>query len=101
LHAKLVRTYLDYAPNSITALDRAARAGDTISLKVGAHALKSSSANVQAHALSELCHLLESAAGDGDIELCRSLMPMLTEEFERAAELLQAEIGTKPEARTS
>jgi signal transduction histidine kinase/CheY-like chemotaxis protein/NO-binding membrane sensor protein with MHYT domain len=101
LHAKLVRTYLDYAPNSITALDRAVRAGDTISLKVGAHALKSSSANVQAHALSELCHLLESAASDGDIELCRSLMPMLTEEFERAAELLQAEIGTKPEARTS
>lgn len=64
---ELVDTYLEDAAAQLGAMRQAADAGDVRAMVRPAHSLKSSSANVGAMALAELCRALEAEAGSGTI----------------------------------
>jgi len=57
-------------------------AGDFDLITMGAHSLKSSSANVGAMELSSRCREIESAARNNDMQTCSQLSEQLTAEFD-------------------
>ena len=68
LYAKLIAAFLDHAPQLKTVIANSRRAADLTGLALAAHSLKSSSANIGANNLSELCRDLELAARGGNTE---------------------------------
>jgi signal transduction histidine kinase/CheY-like chemotaxis protein len=74
LVGRLIDTYLNYAPKAIQQLVVALETEDHGQLKITAHSLKSSSANIGAMALSGLCREVEhrlktSEVWDGEVNL--------------------------------
>ena len=67
LFERLLRIYMDFAPKAVAELKAALGASDCTQLKSTAHSLKSSSANVGAMTLAELCKKLEAIAGAKNI----------------------------------
>ena len=65
---ELVDTYLSEGDRLVGDLVGAAEAGDIAALVLPAHSMKSSSLNVGALALGELCRLLEMDARNGSVE---------------------------------
>jgi two-component system, sensor histidine kinase and response regulator len=65
LYAKLVSAFLEHAPKLKVTIANSRRAADLKGLALAAHSLKSSSANIGANNLSELCRDLELAASGG------------------------------------
>lgn len=93
LHAKLLAIYLDHTPVLLAGLTRALRLGDFNGMKLTAHSLKSSSANVDAIEVSSLCGRLETAAEAQDFATCGLLVADIgrgIEEF--AAHMRRAEV---------
>ena len=64
---ELIDTYLADASVQLEAMQAAASSGDAAALVRPAHSLKSSSANVGAMALADICRALEAAARTGDV----------------------------------
>ena len=64
---ELIDTYLDDASLQLEAMRAAAASGDAAALVRPAHSLKSSSANVGAMALADICRELEAAARTGAV----------------------------------
>jgi HPt (histidine-containing phosphotransfer) domain-containing protein len=64
---ELIDTYLADASLQLEAMQAAASSGDAAALVRPAHSLKSSSANVGAMALADICRALEAAARTGDV----------------------------------
>jgi len=64
---ELIDTYLADASLQLEAMQAAAASGDAAALVRPAHSLKSSSANVGAMALADICRALEAAARTGDV----------------------------------
>ncbi len=64
---ELIDTYLADASLQLEAMRAAASSGDAAGLVRPAHSLKSSSANVGAMALSDICRTLEAAARRGAV----------------------------------
>lgn len=62
------------------------------SLRIAAHTLKSSSANVGAMPLSEMCRRLEARCDDGMLENTESLIEAILKEYEVVKELLSKEL---------
>ena len=62
---ELIDTYLADASVQLDAMQAAASSGDAAALVGPAHSLKSSSANVGAIALADICRALEAAARTG------------------------------------
>ena len=62
---ELIDTYLADAALQLEAIRAAASSGDAAALVRPAHSLKSSSANVGAMALADICRALEAAARTG------------------------------------
>ena len=91
LHERLVRVYLDHAPITVANLPRALRLNDALELKMAAHSLKSSSANVGANDLAELCRQLELAANENNLETCKPLVNAIQVSFFRVASKLSLE----------
>ena len=91
LHERLVRVYLDHAPITVANLPRALRLNDALELKMAAHSLKSSSANVGANDLAELCRQLELAANENNLETCKPLVNAIQVSFLRVASKLSLE----------
>ena len=54
---------------------------DSRGISAGAHLLKSPSANIRAHVLSELLCRLERAGGAGDLDQVTELMPSVETEY--------------------
>ena len=80
-------------------LDREARAavgGDPIALRVAAHTLKSSSANVGARTLSDAARELEHGARDGTLDKPEALVARIVTEF---AQVKRALLEKAPLAR--
>jgi HPt (histidine-containing phosphotransfer) domain-containing protein len=67
LLARVIHLYLESAPDLIARLRTGLEASDYNAVRVAAHTLKSSSANLGATALAELCKQLELAARAGII----------------------------------
>ena len=74
LQQKLLQTYLGYAPAAVEALLNGLERGDCLALRLVAHSLESSSANVGEVDITALCGRLEAAAGNGGTSDCRPLV---------------------------
>ncbi len=69
--------------------------GDNLdSLRIAAHTLKSSSANVGAISLSSMCRRLETRCSEGIMENVHSLIEAILKEYEKVESVLQVEIVT-------
>lgn len=88
--AALIRVFFEDAPLHIARMQDAAEKGDAIGVAESAHALKSSSANLGALALSELAQRTEYDARIGDASLLPSLSKNIALEFQRTKQALEA-----------
>ncbi|KWK50848.1 hybrid sensor histidine kinase/response regulator [Burkholderia stagnalis] len=79
------------APRLIAGMHAAVAAGDADALKLASHTLKSSSANVGAHALSARCREIEQLARAADVAAAASLVAGAAADFARAQAVLRAQ----------
>ena len=89
---RIIALYLEDAPRLIAQLERAVVGNDPIALRVAAHTLKSSSANVGATTLSEAARDLEHGARDGTLAKPEALVARIVGEFTRVRTALQAKL---------
>jgi HPt (histidine-containing phosphotransfer) domain-containing protein len=92
---KIIAVYLEDAPRLIAQLERAAVSGDPIALRVAAHTLKSSSANVGATTLSDAARDLEHGARDGTLTQPANAVARIVGEFAQVRAALQAKLQGK------
>lgn len=81
LWKKLVTVYLEDMARGLEKMAQALSDGDFAAVHLTAHTLKSSSANMGATYLSELCRKLEAEAGDGRLEGGAALLGDIQSEF--------------------
>ena len=93
---KIIAVYLEDAPRLIAQLERAAVGGDPIALRVAAHTLKSSSANVGATTLSEAARDLEDGARDGTLKHPETMVARIVTEFAQVRSALQSKLPMGP-----
>lgn len=89
---ELVESYLEDAEKLIERLRTGVTATDAGEIEHAAHALKSSSANMGAMALSEHAKELERLGREGTVEGASPLVDRAAEEFRRVHEALSAEL---------
>jgi HPt (histidine-containing phosphotransfer) domain-containing protein len=88
---ELVDTYLDEGSAQIAALRAAADRGTVSELVRPAHSMKSSSLNIGALRLGELCRALEEAARSGSVTGAAAQVDVITSAFDDARRELLAE----------
>lgn len=86
---EVVQLYLESAEDIVHKIERAAMAGDAEGLRRGAHALKSSSANVGAETLSGLFKRLEVLGKENNMEMAKPLLGEMRQEYELARQEMQ------------
>ena len=91
---KIVAVYLEDAPRLIAQLERAAVGNDPIALRVAAHTLKSSSANVGATTLADAARDLETGARDGTLTQPATAVARIVGEFAQVRAALQAQLAS-------
>jgi HPt (histidine-containing phosphotransfer) domain-containing protein len=95
--AELVMLFLDAAPETLTALEDALRAGDPVRAARSAHALKGAALQMGARRLADLCGSLEdgvaTASGSGEI------LGQVKAEFENVRRELRGLSGAPPPGR--
>ena len=89
---KIIAVYLEDAPRLIAQLERAAVGNDPIALRVAAHTLKSSSANVGATTLADAARDLEHGARDGTLTQPATAVARIVGEFAQVRAALQAQL---------
>ncbi|MEM5788750.1 MAG: Hpt domain-containing protein, partial [Syntrophobacteraceae bacterium] len=92
LFEKVIRTYLDDTPERIDTMIRGFRAGDIESIGRAAHTLKSSSANLGATRLAELCRKVEEAGRTGPVESIEKMIEQIETEYLRVSHCLREEL---------
>ncbi len=88
---RIVDMYFGNAAELLMNLRAAIEASDAEAVRMAAHTLKSSSANVGAVALSAQCKLLEKIARKGNLEDAESIVTELEKEFKSVRKALEAE----------
>jgi CheY-like chemotaxis protein/HPt (histidine-containing phosphotransfer) domain-containing protein len=88
---RLIGIYLQNTPSSLETLDRALASDDCAAVQMTAHTLKSSSANMGAGRLSELCRQLETACADANLAAGRGLFAEIRLEFNAVSAELAGE----------
>jgi len=88
--AAIVSLFLEDAPRLVRQLEQASIAPDLDAMGEAAHALKSSSANIGALALSAVARRIENGARSGALERPAVTTALLIAEFARARSALQA-----------
>ncbi len=78
---RIVTTYLECAPENIATLRSGVEDQDCVDIKMASHSLKSSSGNVGASRLSELCQILEELAAARDLDKVGDAAKTLFAEF--------------------
>ena len=101
LLARLVKTYLSYAPTALAELDSALADGDFDALNRLAHSLKSSSANLGATSLSAGCRQLEISAKDKNLAHCAELTSNIHKAFDIVQAALEVQIAPVLEEKTA
>jgi signal transduction histidine kinase/DNA-binding response OmpR family regulator/HPt (histidine-containing phosphotransfer) domain-containing protein len=87
---RVLQAYLRDTPGHLITLRNAIAARDTCSLRKAAHSLKSSSANVGAEALAQLCKDMEQLGRNDIIDGTDSLLAAMEREFQAASQALGA-----------
>jgi CheY-like chemotaxis protein len=90
LLVRVIDLYVSSSNALIDTMLAASRLEDAISLAHAAHGLKSSSANVGALALAELCNEVETAASGGRVEHALGLVKKLVAEHRQVLRALEA-----------
>jgi HPt (histidine-containing phosphotransfer) domain-containing protein len=88
--AEVVDLYVDDAPSRIEAMRSAIAASDPEALSEAAHALKSSSGNVGAVKVREICQQLETTGREGKIDGAGVVLARLEREYDLAKSALLA-----------
>ena len=91
--AKVVNLYLKNAPPLLEKIQEATATGNAQLLRATAHSLKSSSANVGATRLAELCAELETMGRENTLDNAMSTLGILEFEFESVCHALQVELN--------
>ncbi|MCL4792260.1 MAG: Hpt domain-containing protein [Gammaproteobacteria bacterium] len=87
---RLIGIYLDTSQGLVEKIRTALAAGDARTICAAAHALKSSSGNMGATALTELAGQVECRTRDADLSDAQSLIGRLLEEHQRVTAALLA-----------
>jgi len=95
---QVISVFLDDSPMLVARLEAAALGPDLVTLREAAHSLKSSSANLGALALSNAAKRVELGARTGTLDRPAVAVAMVSSEFARAREALQALLASRPEA---
>jgi signal transduction histidine kinase/DNA-binding response OmpR family regulator/HPt (histidine-containing phosphotransfer) domain-containing protein len=82
---KMIRIYLGDAPQRLAAIRDGMARADAVAVASAAHGLKSSSANLGASALAELCQRLERHCRGGTTAAADGMVAMIEEEFTHVA----------------
>ena len=85
---KVINLYLQDTPHLIQAIQEAVAQGDPLALKKAAHTLKSSSANLGAVTLAELCKTLEMMGHANTVENAEDIAAKMGVEYNRVLEAL-------------
>ncbi len=96
--ARMIRLYLEHAPKQLGQLRDAIERSDTEGVREAAHAFKSSSANLGAVQVSELCNRVEQAARDGGLEGVEVLYKDLEQAMSAVRIALDHELQKEQEA---
>ena len=90
---QVVQTYINSSMDLMTRLGEAIDRADAECIRSAAHSLKSSSANVGATALAELCASMENATRRSDRATAATLQRQLQEEYPRVIEALKKRVS--------
>jgi HPt (histidine-containing phosphotransfer) domain-containing protein len=93
LLSQVVAMYLEASPALIRQIEDALAARDPAAAKFAAHTLKSSSANLGARRLAELCAALEQAARAGSLPDGTGSAAEIRREFDAVRRALERETG--------
>ncbi len=91
LWKRLIAIYLNNTPDSLQTLKQALDESDTTAVQLTAHTLKSSSANLGATNLSDMCRQLEAMATSGTLEGGHTLFEGIFSEFKIVSATLERE----------
>jgi HPt (histidine-containing phosphotransfer) domain-containing protein len=94
---KVIRAYLDDTPARLAQMKAAVAAGDAEALRKAAHSAKSSSGNVGAERLANLCKELETAGRGGKLDAAPLLLERAAEELARALAALESKMAERHE----
>ena len=89
---KVIPVYLQSSPKLIEAIRAAISLDDASEMQKAAHSLKSSSGNLGAVVLADICKELEIAGRAGTTAGCDSFLHALEGEYERVCEALKKEL---------
>jgi signal transduction histidine kinase/CheY-like chemotaxis protein/HPt (histidine-containing phosphotransfer) domain-containing protein len=89
---KIINAYLQNSDPLVETIRMYENTKNTDSLRIAAHTLKSSSANVGAMPLSDMCRRLEARCDEGILENADSLIEAIMKEFESVKNLLNKEL---------
>ncbi len=93
LLARVIKLYLIESPKLVEKIRQAGESGDAPEIVRAAHSFKSSSANVGATRLAQLCADLELAAHGGGLDEPRRILAQIEAEHGRVQAALKAELG--------
>ena len=86
---EIIAIYLREAPTRLDGIRRAIAQRDARSLAGEAHALRSSSGNVGATRVTDLCISLEAIGRNGGVDGAAEILPQLESEYARAEDALE------------
>ncbi len=89
---KVINIYLAESPELMTSVHNSITNDDGNALQEAAHSLKSSSANLGAMQMSEICKQLEFMGKENDIPSAKQLIQQLDNEFDLAYSALKEEL---------
>ncbi len=85
---KVIRIYMESSPKLMETIRHSITLGDAAAMQGAAHSLKSTSGNLGAMMLAELCEELEAMGRAGTTDNAIPLLPVLEDEYERVREAL-------------
>jgi CheY-like chemotaxis protein len=80
---RVISLFLESSPGYLETIYKSAHSNELATLREAAHSLKSSSANLGANTMSEICLKLENLARDEKIDEAKALLDELGDEYER------------------
>jgi two-component system, sensor histidine kinase and response regulator len=98
LYARISKAYLAHSPRLITELTEAAATGNVAALRSAAHSLKSSSANIGATRLADLCQQLEASTRGRAPNPEIGLVPKIAAEFRAVGQAITRDTAPRSAA---
>jgi CheY-like chemotaxis protein/HPt (histidine-containing phosphotransfer) domain-containing protein len=85
---KVIRIYMESSPKLMETIRHSVSLGDAAAMQGAAHSLKSTSGNLGAMMLAEMCKELEAMGRAGTTDNAILLLPLLEDEYKRVCEAL-------------